>query len=72
MTRKYVTTLYRGKKAVGCFITQNPNEVKERVELWNSHGEGHTAVTEEKEEVLSEGNEAIDPNFYLYQMAFSA
>lgn len=69
MIREFVTTLYRGKKAVGCFITQDAEEVHNRVQQWNSHGEGHTAVTEEKEKVLSEGNEAIDPNEYLYQAA---
>ena len=66
---RYVTTFYRGAKAVGCFITQNAEEARERTQLWNSHGEGHTAITEERVTPMASGNEAIPSDQYLTQRA---
>lgn len=66
---EYCISLYRGSKCVGCIITQDSEDARERSQLWCSHGEGHTTKIEQREKVQTEHRERIPENEYLTQNA---
>ncbi len=65
---EFVVTLYKGKKAMVSFVTQDAHEARSRCAEWNQTGEDYSSMSERRERVLSEGSTAIEPQEYLTQV----